>query len=115
VGSNDVLSSFWNLAFSCCSYCDILYSHHSQTTTLHNSDSLSEYIARTQLLLAGVREECAHDTILWLHVSAVVQNSATVWPVHKIIYSTTYILYRTVYTVCTFLHFFSLNIMTSNS
>jgi hypothetical protein len=52
------LHNFWqNLTFSCCSKCDILSFRRSQTTTLHNSDFLSEYTAGTHLLLAGTREE----------------------------------------------------------
>jgi hypothetical protein len=52
------LPNFWqNLKFSCCSNCDILDFHRLQTTTLQNSDCLSEYTARTQLLLVGTRAE----------------------------------------------------------
>jgi hypothetical protein len=52
------LPNFWqNLTFSHFSNCDILDFRHSQTTTLHNSGFLSEYTARTQLLLPGTREE----------------------------------------------------------
>jgi hypothetical protein len=50
------LHNFWqNLTFSRCSNCDILDFCHLQTTTLHNSDFLSEYATRMQLLLAGTR------------------------------------------------------------
>jgi hypothetical protein len=52
------LPNFWqNLTFSCCSNCKILNFCHLQTTTLHNSDFLSEYTAHMQLLLAAMREE----------------------------------------------------------
>jgi hypothetical protein len=52
------LPNFWqNLMFACCSNCDILDFRFLQTTTLHNSDFLSEYSTRMQLLLAGMREE----------------------------------------------------------
>jgi hypothetical protein len=44
---------------------DILDFRRSQTTTLQNSDFLSEYTARTQLLLAGTREERT-----WQHLVA---------------------------------------------
>jgi hypothetical protein len=52
------LPDFWqNLTFSRCSNCDILDFRCSQTTTLQNSDFLSEYTACMQLLLAGMRAE----------------------------------------------------------
>jgi hypothetical protein len=52
------LPNFWqNLMFPRCSNCNILNFQCSQTTTLHNSDFLSEYTARTQLLVAGTRED----------------------------------------------------------
>jgi hypothetical protein len=52
------LPNFWqNMTFSRCSNCDILDFRRSQTTTLHNSGFLSEYTARTHLLLAGTRAE----------------------------------------------------------
>jgi hypothetical protein len=35
------------------------------------------------------REKNGHGTILWLHVSAVVHNSATMRPTHEIIDCTT--------------------------
>jgi hypothetical protein len=36
------------------------------------------------------REKSRHSTISWLHVSTVVHNSTTMWPVHEFIDSTTY-------------------------
>jgi hypothetical protein len=52
------LPNFWqNLTFSRCPNCDILDFRRLQTTALQNSDFLSEYTARTQLLLAGTRAE----------------------------------------------------------
>jgi hypothetical protein len=37
-------------------------------------------------------EKNGHGTISWLHVSAIMHNSATVLPVHKIIDCTTYFI-----------------------
>jgi hypothetical protein len=52
------LPNFWqNLTFSRYPDCDILDFCRSQTTILQNSDFHSEYTARTQLLLAGIRAE----------------------------------------------------------
>jgi hypothetical protein len=45
--------------------------------------------ARNYLLLRC--NENAHGTILWLHVSTAVHNSATMRPIHKIIDYTTYL------------------------
>jgi hypothetical protein len=59
------LPNFWqNLMFSHCSNCDILDFRRLQTTTLQNSDFLSEYTARTQLLLAGTRAERTRHHIM---------------------------------------------------
>jgi hypothetical protein len=69
-----------NLTFPRCSNCDSLDFRRSQTTTFHNSDILSEYIAHTQLLLAGTREERTRHRLV-LHVSAIVHNSATMRPI----------------------------------
>jgi hypothetical protein len=78
------LPSFWqNVTFSCCSNCDILNFHRSQTTTLHNSDFLNTPHARNCFLLGW--EKNGHGTISWLHLSPVVHNSATMRPVHEII------------------------------
>jgi hypothetical protein len=83
------LPNFWqNLMFSHCSNCDIPYFHHSQTPTLHNSDFLNTPLICNWFLLG--REKNRGSTMSWLHISAVVCNSATMWPVHKIIDCTTY-------------------------
>jgi hypothetical protein len=67
------LPNFWqNLTFSHCSNWDILDFCRSQTTTLHNSDFLSAYTARMQLLLAGTKDERArhHHMAPCIHCSA---------------------------------------------
>jgi hypothetical protein len=85
-----VLLNFWqNLTFSRCSNCDILDFRRSQTTALHNSDFLSECTHTRNCLLLG-REQKGHSTISWLHVSAVMYNSANMRPVHEITDCTTY-------------------------
>jgi hypothetical protein len=71
--------------FSHCSNCDILDFCRMQTTTLHNSDFLSEYTTHTHNCFLLGREKNGHGTISWLHVSAVVHNSAIIWPIHEII------------------------------
>jgi hypothetical protein len=63
------LPNFWqNLMLSHCSNSDILNFCCSQTSTLHNSDFLSEYTACMQLLLAGMREERTWHHLVAPHI-----------------------------------------------
>jgi hypothetical protein len=74
------LPNFWqNLTFAYCWNCGILDFHHSQTSTLHNSDFLSEYTTlhththtHTQLIIAEMREEQTrhHLMVPRIHCSA---------------------------------------------
>jgi hypothetical protein len=60
----DLPNFLQNLTFARCPNCDILDFCCLQTTTLHNSDFLSEYTACMQLLLAGMREERTQDHLV---------------------------------------------------
>jgi hypothetical protein len=64
----DLPNSWQNLTFARCSNCDILNFCHSETTTLHNGDLLSEYTACIQLLLVGAREEWTQHHLMTLHI-----------------------------------------------
>jgi hypothetical protein len=85
------LPNFWqNLLFSLCSNCDIL-DFPSLAYNYPSQHWLFVWIHRTHAnCFILEREKNGQGIISWLHVSAVVNNSSTMRPIHEIIDCTTY-------------------------
>jgi hypothetical protein len=76
------------MTFSRCSNCDILnFANHRQLPFKTVTFFLNTLHTCNCFLLG--QEKSGHGTISWLHVSAVVHNSASMQPIHKIIDCTT--------------------------